>query len=78
MSTHNVGFYGELTKIILICSPDKMTFHQQNAKINSRKNKMVYSKAANNKGADQTVRMHRLICAFVIRIWHRTGFQNLG
>ena len=23
----------------------------------------------NNKGADQTVRMRRLICAFVVRIW---------
>ena len=25
--------------------------------------------AANNKGADQTARMRRLICAFVVRIW---------
>ena len=25
--------------------------------------------AANNKGADQSARMRRLICAFVVRIW---------
>ena len=31
-------------------------------------------KAANNKGTDQTVRMRRLICAFVVRKWHKTGF----
>ena len=30
--------------------------------------------AANNKGADQTARMRRLICAFVVRIWHKTHF----
>ena len=28
----------------------------------------------NNKGADQTARMRRLICAFVVHIWHRQGF----
>ena len=28
----------------------------------------------NNKGADQTVRMRRLICAFVVRIWYKTRF----
>ena len=27
-------------------------------------------KAANNKGADQTAWMRRLICAFVVRIWN--------
>ena len=26
--------------------------------------------AANNKGADQTAQMRRLICTFVVRIWH--------
>ena len=26
--------------------------------------------AANNKGADQTARMRRLICVFVVHIWH--------
>ena len=25
----------------------------------------------NNKGAEQTARMRRLICAFVVRIWHK-------
>ena len=29
---------------------------------------------ANNKGADQTARICRLICAFVIRIWHKQLF----
>ena len=28
----------------------------------------------NNKGADETARMRRLICAFVVRIWHKTCF----
>ena len=28
----------------------------------------------NNKGADQTAWMHRLICAFVVCIWHTTHF----
>ena len=31
--------------------------------------------AANNKGADQTARMHRLICTFVVRIWHKQVFS---
>ena len=30
--------------------------------------------AANNKGADQTAGMRRLICAFVVRIWDKTCF----
>ena len=30
--------------------------------------------AVNNKGADQTAWMRRLICVFVVRIWHKTGF----
>ena len=30
--------------------------------------------AVNNKGADQTARMRMLICAFVVRIWHKTSF----
>ena len=30
--------------------------------------------AANNKGTDQTARMRRLICAFVVCIWHKTHF----
>ena len=29
----------------------------------------------NNKGADQTARMRRLICAFVVRILHKTHFR---
>ena len=28
----------------------------------------------NNKGADQTVWMRRLICAFIVRIWHKQVF----
>ena len=31
--------------------------------------------AANNKGADQTVQMHRLICAFVVRIGQKQVFS---
>ena len=30
---------------------------------------------ANNKGADQTAQMRRLICTFVVRIWHKTHFR---
>ena len=28
---------------------------------------------ATNKGADQTAQMRKLICTFVVRIWHKTG-----
>ena len=31
--------------------------------------------AANNKGADQTARMRRLICTFVVRIWLKQVFS---
>ena len=34
--------------------------------------------AANNKGADQTARMHRLSYAFVVRIWHKKVFSYRG
>ena len=30
-----------------------------------------------NKGADQTARMRRLICTFVVHIWHKTRFHDL-
>ena len=29
----------------------------------------------NNKGASQTAQMRRLICAFVVSIWHKTRFR---
>ena len=32
----------------------------------------------NNKGADQTARMRRLICAFDVRIWHKQVFSGHG
>ena len=32
----------------------------------------------NNKGADQTVEMRRLICAFVVCIWHKQVFSWCG
>ena len=35
---------------------------------------MVLSKKANNKGADQTVQMCRLVCACVVRKPPKTGF----
>ena len=36
---------------------------------------MYYTTSAvNNKGAQQTVWMRRLICAFIVRTWHRTNF----
>ena len=34
--------------------------------------------AVNDKGADQTGRVRRLICAFVVRIWHKQGFSWRG
>ena len=34
--------------------------------------------AVSNKGADQTVRMRRLICVFVVRIWHKLVFLWCG
>ena len=33
---------------------------------------------ANNKGADQTARMRRLVCAFVVHIWHKQIFSWRG
>ena len=37
---------------------------------------MYYTiKAANNKGADQTAQLRRLICTFVVRIWHKQVFS---
>ena len=40
---------------------------------------MYYAiKAANNKGADQTVQMHGLIYAFIVRIWHKLVFLWRG
>ena len=33
---------------------------------------------SNNKDADQTARMRRLICVFVVRIRHKTGFLMTG
>ena len=32
----------------------------------------------NNKGADQTARMHKLICTFVVRIWLKQVFSWHG
>ena len=34
--------------------------------------------AAKKKGADQTARMRRLICAFVVGIWHKQVFSWRG
>ena len=39
---------------------------------------MIYNLGSENKGADQTVRMRRLICAFVVRIWHKQVFSWRG
>ena len=33
-----------------------------------------YYLSSENKGADQTAQMRRLICTFVVRIWHKKGF----
>ena len=33
---------------------------------------------ANNKGADQTARMHMLVCAFVVHKQQRQGFSHRG
>ena len=30
----------------------------------------------NNKGADHTARMRRLVCAFAVRKSHKTGFSH--
>ena len=32
----------------------------------------------NNKSADQTARIRRLICAFVVRIWQKQVFSGRG
>ena len=43
-------------------------------KLQIKKQEILHYLAANNKGTDQTAWMHRLICAFVVRIWHKSGF----
>ena len=43
------------------------------------RNERYYTiKAANNKGVDQTMRMRRLICTFVVRIWQKLVFSWHG
>ena len=41
-------------------------------------NRYYTIQAANNKGADKTAQTHRLICAFVVRIWHKQVFLWSG
>ena len=36
---------------------------------------VLYYPGSEHIGADQTARMHRLICAFVVRIWHKQIFS---
>ena len=43
-----------------------------------RKNMYYAIQAVNNKGADQTVRMRRLISAFVVHIWNKQVFSWHG
>ena len=35
---------------------------------------IILSKQQKNKDPDQTAQMHRLICIFVVCIWHKAGF----
>ena len=39
-----------------------------------QKLEILHYLGSKNKGADQTAPMRRLICAFVVRIWHKTHF----
>ena len=39
---------------------------------------ILYYLGSENKGADETARMHRLICTFVGRIWHKQVFSWRG
>ena len=39
---------------------------------------MYTIQAANNKGADQTAQMRKLVCAFVVRIWQKQVFSWRG
>ena len=34
--------------------------------------------AGNNKGAEQTARMRRLICTFNVRIWHKAHIKRIA
>ena len=40
------------------------------------KYKYYTMQAVNNKGSDQTVRMRRLICTFVVCMWHKLVFSS--
>ena len=46
-------------------------------KFRSSKSRYDTFQKANNKGADQTVRMGRLVCAFVVGTAPKTGFLAL-
>ena len=46
------------------------------SKIENKRYYTIY--AGNNKGADLTAWMCRLICAFVVRIWHKQVFLRCG
>ena len=60
------------------CSADETSWGLEISAIASRgiilSRQQTTIQAANNKGTDQTARMRRLICTFVVRIWHKTGF----
>ena len=47
-------------------------------KLQIQKLVILYYLGSDNKGADQTARMRRLICAFVVRIWQKQVFSWRG
>ena len=64
------GFRPGKTQTGLFSNRDKL----ESQNFGFSKDKVLHYLAMNNKGADQTVRVRRLICVFDVRIWHKTNF----
>ena len=54
------------------------TAQPQKLEISDIKLEVLYYPGSENNGADHTARMRRLICAFVVRIWHKQVFSWRG
>ena len=61
-------------RLKLACSADEASKDLEILPTVSKDIILSRQRTANNKGTDQTARMHRLICGFVVHIWQKTGF----
>ena len=64
-----------LVRLILVSLAVETSYRLE---ISNKETRYYTIQAVNNKDADQTARMCRLICIFVVRIWHKQVFSWLG